>query len=138
MTEKDQPGKSEPTGKESTSWWVRRVKAFGHAGRGIWFALMSQAHFQIHVLAAIAVVALGFFKGRSIIKLLMGEKKKKNTPALEGNVVGAEDREGGAADLDPEDGLGLEDVGCVGLQGAVVRGQIRRGHRRGFSLFGTV
>ena len=60
MTEKDQPGKSEPTGKESASWWVRRVRAFGHAGRGIWFALMSQAHFQIHVLAAIAVVALGF------------------------------------------------------------------------------
>ena len=63
MTEEEQSEKGESTVEKGPSWFVCRVRAFGHAGRGVWFALRSQAHFQIHVLATIAVVSLGFVFG---------------------------------------------------------------------------
>ena len=46
-----------------SDWIKARGRAFAHAGRGVCIALKTQPHFQIHTLATIAVVALGFSLG---------------------------------------------------------------------------
>ncbi|OGX80920.1 diacylglycerol kinase family protein [Hymenobacter glacialis] len=41
--------------------WRRRVASFGHAVRGVWAALRSEVHLQVHAVATVVVVGLGFY-----------------------------------------------------------------------------
>ncbi len=43
--------------------WRRRVASFGHAFRGVWAALRSEVHLQIHAVATVVVIGLGFYFG---------------------------------------------------------------------------
>lgn len=38
----------------------KEIKSFGHAFRGLKFLFQSQKHFRFHVLAAVAVISIGF------------------------------------------------------------------------------
>ena len=42
------------------SYLNKRKKAFGYAGSGLWRMLRHEAHAQIHLVAAIAVIVAGF------------------------------------------------------------------------------
>jgi undecaprenol kinase/diacylglycerol kinase (ATP) len=42
------------------SAWAKFIAGFGHAFRGLWYALRTQRNARVHVLIAILVILLGF------------------------------------------------------------------------------
>jgi diacylglycerol kinase len=46
---------------------VSRVRSFGHAFEGVWYALRTQPNARIHLLATLAVIGLGLWLGLSPI-----------------------------------------------------------------------
>ncbi len=49
------------SGDEPAGFFARRVASFGHAFRGLAFAIRSETHVRIHLVAASAVIAAGFY-----------------------------------------------------------------------------
>jgi diacylglycerol kinase len=49
------------TNNENKFSLVKRAKSFTHAGRGIWILVKTTHNMWLHILAAMAVIALGLF-----------------------------------------------------------------------------
>lgn len=49
----------DPTG--GRTGLARRLASFGHSVRGIWVALRGEFHMQVHAVATVVVVGLGFY-----------------------------------------------------------------------------
>lgn len=47
------------------SWFNNRLESFGHAMRGVKNLLLEEHHAQLHLLATVLVVSLGFYLGLS-------------------------------------------------------------------------
>ena len=43
----------------------RRLASFGHSGRGVWQALRSELHMQLHAASTVIVICLGLYYGLS-------------------------------------------------------------------------
>lgn len=49
------------SGDDAAGFFTRRVASFGHAFRGLVFALQSEPHVRIDLLATVAVIAAGLY-----------------------------------------------------------------------------
>jgi diacylglycerol kinase len=50
------------------NFFIRRKRAFGHAGRGLRLLTGSEVHFRIHLVAFIIVLVVGWWVGLSAIE----------------------------------------------------------------------
>ncbi|GET24139.1 diacylglycerol kinase [Prolixibacter sp. NT017] len=56
--------------KSNDNFFVRRKRAFGHAGRGLRLLAGKEVHFRIHLIAFIVVLAVGWWTGLSTVEWL--------------------------------------------------------------------
>lgn len=50
------------------SWWVRRTRSFGDAGRGLWWVFVSQPNARIHAFATVCAIILGFWLKLAVLE----------------------------------------------------------------------
>lgn len=64
-------GGSEITPEPQKSSWAKFIAGFGHAFRGLWYALRTQRNMRVHVLIALIAIILGIILRISAVEFAL-------------------------------------------------------------------